>query len=137
MNIYLDGTGPWKGPGAKHIPLKTRTLVRERDKELCIRCHGRGSQWHHRRSRGVIRPHRHCPCNGLWLCRTCHTYVHSNPVSARNLGLILEREEDLPFELPVRTWDGWRYHLCDGTYEWVNPAPDGVQHPTQYRKERR
>lgn len=118
------------------IPLTSRAKVRERETERCARCYGRGAQWHHRRSRRVVRPHRHCPCNGIWLCPTCHRYLHSNPVSARNLGFILEQWEDNPYELPILTWWGWRYHLCDGTYEWVMPAPDGATHPTQYRKER-
>lgn len=132
--IYPEGLGTWKGTG---IPLTCRTLVRDREDRRCERCNGSGQQWHHRRSRGVVRPHRHCPCNGIWLCPTCHRWAHGNPVLARNNGIILERSEELPYELPVLTWAGWRYHLCGGQIEWVNPEPTKNIHPQFYRKERR
>jgi hypothetical protein len=122
----------------KQIPQTARTLVAQRETQRCARCASNGSQWHHRRSRRVVQQHRHCPCNGVWLCHVCHRYLHHHPEEARRQGFIVPGYEPEPGVLPVRTWWGWRYHLCDGQIEWVNPVPiseTGLE-ADQMRKER-
>lgn len=96
------------------IPTKSRALVRERDRDQCARCTGRGSEWHHRRSRSVRDEHRHCACNGVWLCHTCHAWVHAHPFDARALGLIVSRHS-VPTEKQMEhALFGWVRLTCDG-----------------------
>lgn len=104
------------GKKAKNIPTLSRVRVRERDKERCFRCGSptKAGQWHHRRSRGVIAPHRHCPCNGVWLCPTCHRQVHANPEESRLEGLIVSRNEENPCNVPVLSWYGVLLLDCGG-----------------------
>lgn len=84
----------------------------------CLRCGGRGSEWHHRRSRRVRAGHRHCPCNGAWLCRTDHRWAHAEPESARRVGLIVSQWVDEPFVVPHRDSMGWWWRLtCVGGME--------------------
>lgn len=86
---------------ASPIPERSRIIVRRRERDLCIRCAGKGAQWHHRRSRSVVDEHQHCPCNGVLLCPTCHAWVHAHPFEARGLGLIVSRHTAVPGEVPV------------------------------------
>jgi len=98
------------------IPQKSRLVVRTRAHNRCERC-GVGStraQWHHRRSRRVRTAHRHCPCNGLWLCPTCHTWVHQNPVEARANGWIVSAHVETPFNITVKSAWGLREQDCHG-----------------------
>lgn len=90
---------------------------------LCVRCNGRGYEWHHRRSRRVRADHRHCSCNGLLLCRTCHTWAHRNPDEARVTGFIVSQWVDEPFMVPVFT-EGYWQPSCNG--KWVPLAADDV-----------
>lgn len=64
----------------------------------------------------MIDQHTHCPCNGVYLCHTCHEWVHKNPNKAMDLGFIVSRYEDMPVATPVVTVWGTRFHLCDGTF---------------------
>lgn len=73
------------------IPTVQRSLVKVRDNWRCVRCGGPGAEWHHRRSRSVRDEHQHCACNGVWLCTTCHRWVHANPFAARSTGFIVSR----------------------------------------------
>jgi hypothetical protein len=77
-------------------------MVRGRDFNTCVRCRARIStgEWHHRRSRSVVDEHQHAPCNGLWLCSTCHAWVHAHPFEARAMGWIVSRYM-IPCEMPV------------------------------------
>lgn len=121
----------------KQIPAVARTLVAQRETQRCARCAGQGWQWHHRRSRRVVEPHRHCPCNGLWLCHTCHRFLHKNPETAMRLGFIVNSWETEPASIPVQTVWGWRYHTCTGGFEWVNPEPAALYvEAATLRKER-
>jgi len=81
-----------------------------------------------------VRLHRHCPCNGVYLCHTCHVWVHQHPASARDLGLILSAEERAPFDVPLLTFGGWRYHDCAGQYQWVQHEPDPDTTATTLRR---
>lgn len=67
----------------------------------------------------MVDEHRHCPCNGVWLCGVCHSTVHRSPEAARKDGWIVGRFVDKPFLVPANTTWGLRHHLCEGTYEFV------------------
>lgn len=100
------------------IPDEARTIVKRRARWRCERCGAPapGGHWHHRRSRSVHDAHQHCACNGVWLCHTCHTWVHQNPAKAREAGWIVSRFTVNPYAVPVPTYLGERTHECDGTY---------------------
>lgn len=106
----------------REIPEESRALVRQRDMTLCARCNGRGTDWHHRRSRRVRAAHRHCACNGLWLCRTCHSWAHLNPAEARAEGMVVWQWVDEPMSVPHRRFDGWWVAGCDGSLDAVNAS---------------
>lgn len=100
---------------ADPIPTSARATVATRQGGRCFRCGGRGSEWHHRRRRRV-KAHRHCTCNGVLLCGTCHRWVHANPVSARDDGLIVSMGGATlpPWMAPARSWTGWVLLDCEG-----------------------
>lgn len=104
---------PVKG---SQIPQSSRVAVRERARGRCERCGGPGSQWHHRRRRAVVDEHRHAPCNGVWLCQSCHAYIHSHPIDGRMDGFIVPSVTDHPANVPVQTLWGLRWLTCDGKY---------------------
>jgi hypothetical protein len=83
------------------IPQWRREQVQDRDNGRCVRCGGRGSEWHHRRGRRVRDQHTHCSCNGVMLCRTCHSWVHANPLMAMPKGYIVSRYIQDPSCIPV------------------------------------
>lgn len=101
----------------RSIPTRSREIVNSRDRRTCVRCACPGREWHHRRSRSVRGEHRHCPCNGVLLCHSCHVWVHKNPADAQEVGLIVSRYEDEPFTVPVRTVYGVTWQTCDGLRE--------------------
>lgn len=83
------------------IPPWRREQVETRQHGLCLRCGGRGSEWHHRRGRRVLDKHTHCSCNGVLLCRTCHSWVHGHPLLAMTSGWIVSRYILEPMTIPV------------------------------------
>lgn len=103
------------------IPTKSRQLLRQRDEGQCVRCgSGQGSQWHHRRRRGIKGGHfQHCACNGVTLCPTCHTWVHANPALARERGFIVSAHIDEPNAVPVDAFYGKVLLDCDGTTRYT------------------
>jgi hypothetical protein len=103
---------------SKKIPTRSRDLVRGRSHGRCERCGvpAPAGQWHHRRRRRVSDEHTHCPCNGVWLCPTCHRQVHvEQQVQARLDGWIVSAYVSTPGGVPVLTPWGSRRHNCDGT----------------------
>jgi hypothetical protein len=58
--------------------------------------------------------HTHCPCVGVWLCATCHTWAHHNPTKAKEAGLIVERNVCEPWLMPFKTPTGWVLPDCSG-----------------------
>jgi hypothetical protein len=98
------------------IPQWSRTIVKQRAHMRCERCRvpSPKGQWHHRRRRGVTGPHRHCPCNGVWLCNTCHVWVHQHPVEARDGGWIVSAYEEQPGDVGILAGVGHRFHDCTG-----------------------
>lgn len=104
------------------IPTKSRDLVKARAHHRCERCEAPAynGDWHHRRTRSVDDEHQHCPCNGVWLCRTCHRWAHDHPDEARRSGWIVSRWVNEPGTIPVhRRFGLWR-HDCHGTRELSN-----------------
>jgi hypothetical protein len=111
------------------IPERSRRLVRVRQNNQCARCStGNPSEWHHRRSRSVRDTHRHCPCNGVLLCKSCHDWVHAHPFEARALGLIVSRHVAEPGSVPVSAPFTPRTILlaCDGEMEWSNEEEEAT-----------
>lgn len=101
------------------IPTAARLLVTERDMHRCCRCGmPTAGQFHHRRGRAVIDDHTHCPCNGVYLCQTCHTWAHGHPIEAKQAGLIVSRYVQFPGSIAVVTPWGTRLHDCDGTVHY-------------------
>lgn len=116
---------------ANAIPEWSRRTVRERSMGRCERCGSPAAfgHWHHRRTRSVRDAHTHCPCNGIWLCTTCHRDVHSHPVRSQGEGTIVSSFEQDPGTVVVNTPWGIRLHGCDGsiTYPSVTDATEGNQ----------
>lgn len=104
------------------IPTKSRQLVRARDGDQCARC-GAGNHlaWHHRRRRAVKGHFQHCPCIGIQLCHTCHSFVHAYPATAALTGFIIGAHVEEPWLVPLRTFDGWVLNDCDGDSAWADP----------------
>lgn len=100
------------------IPSRARELVKRRTMGRCIRCGGPGSEWHHRRTRSVRDGHRHCPCNGVWLCLTDHQWVHAHPFEAKAEGLIVSKYEAEPGLIPVSAHFGELMLECNGKFNY-------------------
>lgn len=96
------------------IPTSARETLHEREQGRCLRCAGRATDWAHRRTRAVHDEHTNCPCNGCYLCHTCHMWCHRNPREATEKGFIVSRYEESPRTIPVDTWYGRLLLLCDG-----------------------
>lgn len=96
------------------IPTRSRNLVGKREHGRCARCMGRGAQWHHRRSRRVIDAHRHCPCNGVLLCPTCHGWAHAHPRDAETTGWIVSQWVEEPHSIPTMRVGAWWMQTCEG-----------------------
>lgn len=100
-----------------------RAVVEKRDRGLCVRCTGKGTDFHHRRSRRVRDKHTHCSCNGIMLCRTCHKWAHSYPLDAQAEGYIVSQWQESPGFVRVRGWVGWLEMDCVGEAEWKTKGP--------------
>lgn len=102
--------------GQDRIPTASRLAVQARDKGRCLRCTGRATETHHRRSRGVRDEHRDCVCNLAALCRDDHhDFAHKYPAAARGEGYVISKFNQEPWLVPVSTPSGWIYLNCDGT----------------------
>lgn len=100
------------------IPNRSRVVVAERDRRLCVRCTGPGADLHHRRRRRVKDVHQHCACNLVTLCRTCHTWAHAHPTDAKAQGFIADSNADEPRLVFVKGWWGWLEMDCEGEAIW-------------------
>lgn len=102
------------------IPERQRKLVKEREMGRCFRCGSpaKRGEWHHRRSRSEKDEHRHCTCNGVWLCKTCHDWVHAHPFEARSLGLIVSRHQDQPGTEAAVSHFGALLLSCTGDFSY-------------------
>lgn len=108
------------------IPTARREQVKAREQGRCLRCSGRGSEWHHRRTRRVFDQHQHCACNGVWLCRDCHAWVHGHPLEAAHSGYWVSRHVGEPATIQVIVPWGTVQLGCDGTY--VDPIRTWIDH---------
>jgi hypothetical protein len=52
-------------------------------------CAGNGSQAHHRLPRGQGGPD--LASNGLWVCASCHAFIHAHPAISYERGWLLRR----------------------------------------------
>lgn len=105
---------------ATAIPKASRALVEARERGLCARCGGVGTDWHHRRSRRVRDAHTHCACNGILLCRDCHSWAHSKMAAAEQ-GYRVSSYESTPVSVPAVRFGRWWVQRCDGTAMCVDP----------------
>jgi hypothetical protein len=98
------------------IPAKARALVKTRAHFRCERCEVPcpTGEVHHRRSRLVRDKHQHCPCSLIYLCGTCHRWVHAHPFEAKGAGLIISKFVSEPGGVPQVTRWGLRYYDCTG-----------------------
>lgn len=81
----------------------------------------RGSEMSHRRRRGVKDGDQHSPVNLLLFCRTCHVWLHANPIEAMQKGWAVSSYVRHPGDIRVLRWDG----------AWVLLHHDGGWHFTQ------
>lgn len=74
----------------------------------------------------MVDEHTHCPCNGVWLCVTCHQWVHAHPNAARTQGWIVSRWVHSPGVIPItrRLGTTWR-NDCVGTAQLVTKSGGG------------
>lgn len=106
------------------IPTAARLIVAARDEGRCVRCGGKGREWHHRRRRGVKDIHTHAACNGITTCTVCHAWCHANPKIARSMGWIVSAHDD-PHETAVHTYRwGWVLLSHDGTFDLVGECEE-------------
>jgi hypothetical protein len=105
---------------ATDIPESSRMMVKLRERFRCARC-GASAQhghWHHRRSRRVKDEWQHHWTNGVWLCGTCHLWVHDNGFLARKTGFSLSQWEKYPANRPIQiAREGWVRLTISGGYE--------------------
>lgn len=93
-----------------------RDAVNLRDRGICARCGvwtaNVGGEQHHRllRSRGGTDA---LSCLIL-LCAPCHRDVHLLVADATDDGFICRTGENPP-DVPVMTWEGWRFYGDDGS----------------------
>jgi hypothetical protein len=89
-------------PRAEPIPDEARDAVRNRDGSRCVRCKSYApfGHWHHRRTRSVRDGSEHSAANGIWLCPSCHAWVHAHPSEAQLSGWVVSRWAD-PMQVPV------------------------------------
>ena len=120
------------------IPLKVRTLVKDRDYGLCVHCSRPADHIHHRRLKGDggdTGPHTDCPCNLVCVCWLCHSWAHAERTESEPEGLIIPRATLRPSLISVALHgfeDGGgaeAWPSCDGEwldYEPGSPGPDGA-----------
>lgn len=112
------------------IPTHRREQVNQRERYRCLRCGGRGAEWHHRRRRNVRHSHDpHCACNGVLLCPTCHRFVHRYKGQGRREGFILPAVVHDPYNQPVTTWRGPVYLNCTGRFEVATGEREHTDEP--------
>lgn len=82
---------------------------------MCERCLGRGCDVHHRQRR---RAGGHGIENLVYLCRTCHSWVHAHPAEARGEGFIVSASvaQDEIVNHPIYRFGQPIYLALNGTY---------------------
>lgn len=102
--------------------------MKGRELGQCLRCGSPApnGDWHHRRGKSVKDEHTHCPCNGVWLCRTCHSDVHLHPFNSRTDGFIVSRAVADPGTAPVKSHFGTLLMNCDGSFTYYIEESHGT-----------
>ena len=99
-----------------------RAEVMMRDEGRCQRCHGIGSQVHHRAPRGMgghAPEWVNHPDNLVFVCLTCHRWIEENREDATRLGWLVSRHEGHPEEVVLTRLDGSSFGLDDrDRIEW-------------------
>lgn len=109
-----------------------RDIVLNRDQNTCQRCGTnlvyKLASIHHRRPRGMGGSGQvNVPSNMVLVCGSatspgCHAEIETDRTEAMFEGwLIPKLSDDQPHEVPVKTYQGWRYLLDDGT--WISAIP--------------
>jgi len=99
------------------IPERARIIVKQRAHWRCERCGvpNPSGEVHHRRSRLVRDLHQHCPCCLVFLCGTCHRWVHAHPFEAKRFGFIVSKFTAEPATVPtLRELFGETFYDCNG-----------------------
>lgn len=104
-----------------------RYMVMVRSGGDCEKCGKPASDWSHRKARSQMGTWQ--PSNGLALCRKCHSWAHSKPQAARDMGVMIKGSQD-PLEVPVKIKTRlfglqWMLLADDGTMTRTTP-PEGV-----------
>lgn len=123
--------------GLDPFPPAVRAQLVTRD-ECCQRCGSTGRlEAHHRRAKHMGgskgRSHTQCACNGVMVCRRCHSWIHSNPKQARAEGWIVSQSVSLPGSvsfyrrfplappgtpLDDRDWNLEHFPTCEGGWRF-------------------
>lgn len=108
------------------MPQATVEAVRLRSGGRCERCGARDSRFvslHHRKPRGMggsRDPAIHSPANIVFVCGSgtsgCHGWIESHRAEARDLGLLVYRNDD-PVQIPVQLCYGTVRLLDDGGWQ--------------------
>lgn len=89
-----------------------RTTIRQRADGWCERCGlQRGTEMHHRRTRGMggsKQEDTNTASNALHLCSPCHTYITEHPRDAYNHGWSVLSHQN-PADIPVEYRGDWVY----------------------------
>lgn len=78
----------------------------------------RGYEMSHRRRRGVRDGREHSPANILLFCRTCHVFLHANPIEAMECGWAISSYVEDVSAIAALRWDG----------AWVRLTHSGLVH---------
>ena len=107
---------------AKPMPARIRQAVYDRAEGLCEVmipkvCDFRGCQYHHRKMRS--QGGEHSEENGLWACRSCHSYIHLNPAWSYERGLLIHGWDEV-------SWPPDYYRGIERKEGDDEPESDGV-----------
>lgn len=103
------------------IPTAMRTLVKDREKNRCLRCGVPGTDIQHRMRR---REGGHHLWNLVFMCHACHMWAHANPALARPFGWVISVHNRRPETVPLYTYYGeWITLTPEGTYAAASPPP--------------
>lgn len=118
------------------LSTKTRRQVKDRDRGLCLRCGARGTNVHHRQSKGMggsNRPWTDRPENLVTICGQgntsgCHGWVSQSFTEAEQLGWAIRRSaSERPSEVPLTDLQGRQFFLTEeGGLIYLNHAPGGA-----------
>lgn len=117
------------------LSTKTRRLVADRDRGMCLRCGARGTNVQHRIGRGMGGTSR-AEVNDLsalvTMCGSgttgCHGHITANPTEAYATGWAIRRSaSERPSEVPLTDLQGRQFFLTEeGGLVYLTHAPGGA-----------